>query len=63
MMAVDVVATDAFRVGTPSPLFQMPVGAVLGDPSADGRRFLMVTPIGATVPFTVVLNWASELTR
>ena len=63
MMAVDVVATDAFRVGTPSPLFQMPVGAVLSDPSADGRRFLMVTPIGATVPFTVVLNWASELTR
>jgi Tol biopolymer transport system component len=61
MMAVDVVTTGDFRVGTPSALFQMPVGAVFSDPSADGRRFLLLIPIGATVPFTVVVNWQEEL--
>ena len=33
------------------------------DVTADGKRFLLVTPVGpsASVPFTVVLNWSEEL--
>ena len=61
MMAVDVMAGQEFHVGTPTPLFQTPPGAIVGDVTADGKRFLLVTPVGpsASVPFTVVLNWTA----
>ena len=63
MMAVEVIPQQEFQVGTPTPLFQTPPGAIVGDVTADGRRFLLVTPVGpsASVPFTVVLNWQEEL--
>jgi Tol biopolymer transport system component len=63
MMAVEVIAGEDFHAGTPTPLFQAPPGAVVGDVTADGKRFLLVTPVGASasVPFTVVLNWTEEL--
>ena len=63
MMAVEVIAGQGFHAGTPTPLFQAPPGAVVGDVTADGKRFLLVTPVGpsASVPFTVVLNWSEEL--
>jgi len=63
MMAVEVIAGDEFQVGTPTALFQTPAGAVVGDVTADGKRFLLLTPVGpsASVPFTVVLNWSEEL--
>jgi len=59
MMAVDLVINSAFQAGTPTPLFQTPSGVIVGDVTADGKRFLLVTPIGpsASAPFTVVLNW------
>jgi eukaryotic-like serine/threonine-protein kinase len=65
MMAVDVNAGQAFDVGTPTPLFQTPPGTVVGDVSADGKRFLLVTPVGpsASAPFTVVLNWTAGLKK
>ena len=65
MMAVDVNAGQPFDVGTPTPLFQTPPGTVVGDVSADGKRFLLVTPVGpsASAPFTVVMNWAAGLKR
>jgi Tol biopolymer transport system component len=65
MMAVDVIAGQEFRVGTPTPLFQAPAGAIVGDVTADGKRFLLVTPVGqsASVPFTVVLNWTAGLKK
>lgn len=65
MMAVDVSARPEFRVGTPAPLFQVPSGAIVGDVSADGRRFLLVTPAGQSAgpPFTVVLNWTAGLKK
>jgi hypothetical protein len=60
-----VVAGREFNVGTPTPLFHAPGGAIVGDVTADGRRFLLVTPAGpsASVPFTVVLNWQAALAR
>ena len=63
MMAVEVIAGEEFHTGTPTPLFQTPPGAVVGDVTADGKRFLLVSPVGpsASVPFTVVLNWSEEL--
>jgi len=65
MMAVEVIAGQEFHAGTPTPLFQAPPGVVVGDVTADGKRFLLVTPVGpsASVPFTVVLNWSEELKR
>ena len=65
MMAADVSAGPEFRVGTPAPLFQIPSGAIVGDVSADGRRFLLVTPAGRSAgpPFTVVLDWTAGLKK
>lgn len=65
MMAVEVSADQDFRAGTPTLLFQAPSGAIVGDVSADGKRFLLVTPVGAasTPPFTVILNWTAGLTK
>jgi len=65
MMAVEVTAGPEFRGGTPAPLFQTPSGTIVGDVTADGRRFLLVTPIGpsASAPFTVVLNWTAGLKK
>ena len=65
MMAVEVMAAQDFQVGPPTPVFQAPPGAIVGDVAADGRRFLLVTPVGpsASVPFTVVLNWTAGLKK
>jgi eukaryotic-like serine/threonine-protein kinase len=63
MMAVDVTTSEQLHVGTPAALFQTPPGTIAGDVTADGKRFLLVTPVGgsASVPFTVVLNWTASL--
>jgi hypothetical protein len=63
MMAVEVGAGQEFDAGAPTPLFQTPRGAIVGDVTRDGRRFLLVTPAGpsASVAFTVVLNWTAGL--
>jgi Tol biopolymer transport system component len=65
MMVVEVIAGSELHVGTPTPLFQTPPGAIVGDVTADGKRFLLVTPVGpsASVPFTVVLNWTAGLKK
>jgi len=63
MMAVAVEPGQEFHVETPTALFQTPSGTVFGDVTTDGKRFLLIAPIGssASVPFTVVLNWQEEL--
>ena len=65
MMAAEVSAGPEFRSGSAAPLFQIPSGAIVGDVSADGTRFLLVIPAGpsATPPFTVVLNWTVGLKK
>jgi len=61
MMTVEVTTGPEFRGGNPTPLFQTPSGAIVGDVSADGKRFLLTTPVGPShsAPFTVVLNWTA----
>ena len=65
MMAAEVSVGPEFRAAVPTPLFQVPSGAIVGDVSADGSRFLLVIPAGpsATPPFTVVLNWTAGLKK
>ncbi|HEX8027592.1 MAG TPA: hypothetical protein VF491_03975, partial [Vicinamibacterales bacterium] len=65
MMAAAVIPEPEFRVGTPTALFQAPPGTVVVDVASDGKRFLLVTPVGASAsaPYTVVLNWTTELKK
>ncbi len=72
MMAVDITTEPSFSAGNPEVLFQ---GAYVSmsnafpdfDVSSDGRRFLMLKPLGeaqaAPTQIDVVLNWAEELKR
>jgi eukaryotic-like serine/threonine-protein kinase len=65
LMSVDISAKSAFEAGTPRPLFQLPPGSIGGDVTADGKRFLIGMPVAqsASVPFTVVLNWQTNLKK
>ena len=64
MMAVDVAADRDFRAGTPTELFQTPPGTIVGDVTADGKRFLCVTPAGPSASvFNVLLNWTATLRK
>ena len=58
MMSVTVETGGTFRAGSPTPLFQAPPNAIVGDVTADGKRFLFGQR--ATAPFTVMLNWMRE---
>ena len=63
MMAVAVTPGTEFNASAAAPLFQTPSGSLFGDVSAEGKRFLLTTPVGSTgaAPFTVVLNWTTAL--
>ena len=69
VMAVDVQTGNGVTAGTPQLLFQgrfdMSLARSRFLPTADGRRFLTVAPLGreAMTPTTVVLNWFAELGR
>jgi hypothetical protein len=65
MMAVQVKPARDFQNETPMPLFRPRPVRIVGDVTADGKRFLLVTPVGpsASVPFTVVLNWTAGLKK
>ena len=69
LMAVDVQTRGDLVAGVPQPLFQgrfdMGIARNRFLPTADGRRFLTVAPLGreAMTPTTVVLNWYAELGR
>lgn len=65
LMAAGISAGRESRAGAPAPLFQTPGGAIVGDVSADGQRFLLVIPAGwsAAPPFTIVLNWTAALKK
>ncbi len=63
VMAVPVRADRGFEHGEPHQLFQTRLDpSVLindrnYDVTGDGERFLITTPLGTTVPMTVVVNW------
>ena len=70
-MAVEVKGDGStFEFGVPKVLFEMRVPDLPGNRnyyvvSADGLRFLVTSFIGdaTATPFTVVLNWTSDLKR
>jgi hypothetical protein len=53
-VGLNLTGTDAGHE-TPRTLFQAPAGVIVGDVSADGKRFLLLQRTAA--PFTVLLNW------
>ena len=65
LTSVDISAKPMFKAGAPRPLFQLPPSFIVGDVTADGRRFLIGVPVAqsASVPFTVVLNWQTILKK
>ena len=67
-MAVEVNTSGTmFQAGIPKAMFKMPPGVVFWDVSADGKKFLMAAPSGASAtaqpPLTVVLNWQEMLKK
>lgn len=70
LMAVPVTGGGAFEAGTPVPLFKTAISQPTGirnqyAVSADGRRFLIITPTREmqSAPLTVVLNWTAGLKK
>ena len=65
LLAVEVKAGPVFETGAAKTLFEVPAGIHLYDAPADGRRFLIATPVGEerTPTITLVLNWAAGLKR
>ena len=71
VMSVAVAGGSTFRAGNPTRLFEWPyfTGAPTYDVSPDGRRFLMIKPIGspeqtvAPTSLIVVQHWFEELKR
>jgi eukaryotic-like serine/threonine-protein kinase len=68
LMAVTVKTGDTFERETPRPLFQTALSLVdlrqTYAVSADGRRFLLNTPVEtASSPMTIVLNWPALLKK
>jgi Tol biopolymer transport system component len=69
LMAVEVKAGPAsFEAGIPKALFEAPVTSEMRRNryvvTADGQRFLMLTPVGEqSTPLIVVLNWTAGLKR
>ncbi|MBK9065210.1 MAG: protein kinase [Acidobacteria bacterium] len=67
VMAVDVQTGSSLTAGTPQPLFQGRFDTAVSRsrfvPTADGKRFLTVAPLGreAMTPTTIVLNWFAEM--
>jgi eukaryotic-like serine/threonine-protein kinase len=70
IMAAAVKETSVFEAGVPEALFQTGISGLLNarnhyTVTADGRRFLINTPVEETTPLqlTVVLNWMARLRR
>jgi len=64
LMSVAVTAGVTFRRGIPQFLFRTPAAWFSeANATSDGRQFLVAIPVEQTAPepFTVVLNWQTEL--
>ncbi|HYV63461.1 MAG TPA: protein kinase, partial [Bryobacteraceae bacterium] len=65
-MTVEIATSPVFRAGTPHAAeFPSPKGAVAGDRTTDGKRFLIAIQVGedSPKPYSVVLNWPSLLKK
>jgi hypothetical protein len=67
-MSVEIKSDTTLEAGVPKSLFETTIaglGPSLYDVSADGQRFLIVTPVEAqaALPLTLVVNWAADLKK
>jgi eukaryotic-like serine/threonine-protein kinase len=66
VMSVPIRADGQFEHGEPHQLFQtrLDPSVLINDRNyevaADGERFLVTTPLGTSVPMTVVVNWTGR---
>jgi eukaryotic-like serine/threonine-protein kinase len=79
LMAVPVKTGDTFEARTETALFQMPlpsgtatIGLFRYDVAADGKRFLIISPVDTTdtapstvdsTPMTAIVNWTAGLRK
>jgi eukaryotic-like serine/threonine-protein kinase len=74
VMAAEATASvSGFGAGTPKVLFETttlsalgtlgPIGDQVYSVSADGQRFIFLTPVAQSQPVTVVLNWPALVTK
>jgi Tol biopolymer transport system component len=63
VMSVEIDESRGFRASTPRVLFALPPGTLSWDATADGERFLLNSPVvkSASVPLSLVLDWAAAL--
>ena len=63
VMSVEIDESRGFRASTPKALFTLPPGTLSWDATTDGERFLLNSPVvkGASVPLSLVLDWAAAL--
>jgi eukaryotic-like serine/threonine-protein kinase len=63
VMSVEIDESRGFRASTPQRLFSLPPGSLSWDATADGERFLVNSPVvkSASVPLSLVLDWAAAL--
>ena len=63
LIAVEVITQPVFREGVHRTLFR--IASNFWDVSPDGKRFLASVPSAkeSLVPFTVVLNWSTDLQK
>ena len=70
LMSVEIATNSVFQAGVPKALFRTPLpprSAVREswDVTPDGKRFLLLAPVGPSgpAPLTVVLNWQAGLNK
>jgi hypothetical protein len=70
LMAVDVQAGERFETGSPRVLLEnarsvLPNGLSVFAVSADGKRFLIPSPVeeASNMPLTILLNWPATLKK
>jgi serine/threonine protein kinase/Tol biopolymer transport system component len=73
MAAEPTASVSGFGAGTPKALFKTttlsllanlgPFGDQVYSVSADGQRFIFLTPVAQSQPVTVVLNWPALVTK
>jgi hypothetical protein len=62
LMSTAITTVDTLRPGVPQSLFHL--AGAWWDVTGDGNRFLVGLPVDQGVPpFTVILNWQSELKK
>ncbi len=65
MAAALKLGADSMTPATPRELFALPAGSIFQPYTVapDGKRFLVLTPVGGSQPLEVVVNWPALLKK